>query len=47
MKGGVAAMVMAVEILRDCGFEPAGSVVLESVVNEELGGYNAACAALR
>jgi len=40
MKGGVAAMIMAVEILLDCGWEPAGSVILESVVNEELGGYN-------
>jgi acetylornithine deacetylase len=40
MKGGVAAMIMAVEILRECGYEPAGSVIVESVVNEELGGYN-------
>ena len=40
MKGGVAAMIMAVELLRDCGVELAGSVILESVVNEELGGYN-------
>jgi len=40
MKGGVAAMVMAVAMLQRCGFEPAGSVLLESVVNEELGGYN-------
>jgi acetylornithine deacetylase len=40
MKGGVAAMIMAVDVLRACGWEPAGSVVVESVVNEELGGYN-------
>ncbi len=40
MKGGVAAMIMAVEVLMACGWEPAGSVILESVVNEELGGYN-------
>jgi acetylornithine deacetylase len=40
MKGGVAAMVMAVELLRQIGWEPAGAVILESVVNEELGGYN-------
>ncbi len=40
MKGGIAAMVMAVEILRDCDLCPAGSVVIESVVNEELGGFN-------
>jgi acetylornithine deacetylase len=40
MKGGVAAMIMALRCLRSCGHEPAGTVILESVVNEELGGYN-------
>lgn len=40
MKGGLAAMVMAVEVLRSAGLRPAGKVILESVVNEELGGFN-------
>jgi acetylornithine deacetylase len=40
MKGGIAAMIMAVRVLQECGYEPPGTVILESVVNEELGGYN-------
>lgn len=39
-KIGIAAMIMAVACLRDAGIRPAGDVILESVVNEELGGYN-------
>jgi len=39
-KIGIAAMLMAVRCLRDAGIAPAGDVILESVVNEELGGYN-------
>ncbi len=40
MKGGLAAMLMALRCLLDTGHPPAGTVILESVVNEELGGYN-------
>ena len=39
-KGGIAAMIMAVEVLRHLGLSPRGDVIVESVVNEELGGYN-------
>ncbi|MFH5823494.1 ArgE/DapE family deacylase [Georgenia sp. AZ-5] len=39
-KGGLAAMIVAVEVLADLGLRPRGDVVVESVVNEELGGYN-------
>jgi acetylornithine deacetylase len=39
-KIGIAAMLMAVACLRGAGLTPAGDVLLESVVNEELGGYN-------
>ena len=40
MKAGVAAMIMALDCVRAAGFAPAGDVILESVVNEELGGFN-------
>lgn len=46
-KIGIAAMIEAVRCLMDAGLRPRGDVILESVVNEELGGYNgtvAACA---
>ena len=39
-KIGIAAMIMAVACLKAIGIRPAGDVILESVVNEELGGYN-------
>jgi len=39
-KIGIAAMLMAVACLREAGLRPAGDVLLQSVVNEELGGYN-------
>ena len=35
MKGGVAAMIMAVHTLQKLGLQPAGDVILESVVDEE------------
>jgi acetylornithine deacetylase len=35
MKGGVAAMTMAVAILKDLGLQPQGDVTLEYVVDEE------------
>ncbi|MDQ3871432.1 MAG: M20/M25/M40 family metallo-hydrolase [Chloroflexota bacterium] len=39
-KIGIAAMLMAVQTLSDLGLRPGGDVTVESVVNEELGGYN-------
>jgi len=39
-KIGIAAMIMAVAVLRGAGIRAAGDVILQSVVNEELGGYN-------
>jgi len=38
MKGGVAAMIYAVLCLREAGVELRGDVVIESVVEEEIGG---------
>ena len=40
MKGGVAAMLSALRCLLESDWRPAGDVILESVVNEELGGFN-------
>ena len=40
MKGGLAASVMAVRCLIELGLEPAGDVIVESVVDEEFGGAN-------
>jgi acetylornithine deacetylase len=47
MKGGLAAGVMAMAALRECGVTPKGDVLLESVVDEEGGGNGtlAACVA--
>lgn len=39
-KGGIAAMIAAVEVLQSLGVRLQGDVTIESVVNEELGGYN-------
>jgi acetylornithine deacetylase len=38
MKGGVACMLMAIEILKGIGVELAGDVVFTTVVDEEIGG---------
>lgn len=38
MKGGVAAMIAAVEALQRLGLRPRGDVLIESVVDEETGG---------
>lgn len=46
MKGGIAAMIMAVEALRESGVTLPGDVILESAVNEELGGYNGTLACI-
>ncbi len=40
MKGGIAAMVYAVRAVEHAGIRLRGDVIIESVVNEELGGYN-------
>ncbi|MFD2332926.1 M20 family metallopeptidase [Cohnella sp. GCM10020058] len=41
MKGGVAAMIMAVEAVLRSGYKPKGSVVVGTVVDEEAGGMGA------
>lgn len=46
MKGGIAAMTMAVKCLIESGITLKGDVVLESVVNEEMGGYNGTLACI-
>ena len=38
MKGGVACMLMAIEILKEIGVELPGDVVFTTVVDEEIGG---------
>ncbi|TFF24805.1 ArgE/DapE family deacylase [Jiella endophytica] len=38
MKGGVASMLMAIEILKEIGVDLAGDVVFTTVVDEEIGG---------
>jgi acetylornithine deacetylase len=38
MKAGLAAMILAVEFLREAGFKLEGDIVIESVVDEEGGG---------
>lgn len=38
MKGGLAAMLVAVEVLQDLGLQPGGDVRWASVVDEETGG---------
>jgi acetylornithine deacetylase len=40
MKGGIASMIMAVHAIERAGIRLRGDVIVESVVNEELGGYN-------
>ena len=46
MKGGIAAMVLAVEAVERAGIRLRGDVIVESVVNEELGGYNGTLACI-
>ena len=38
MKGGLAAMTMALKVLLDLGLKPRGSVILEYVIDEEVSG---------
>lgn len=47
MKGGVAAMIMALRVLRREGIALKGDVIAESVVDEELTGYGTLAAILR
>ena len=46
MKGPIAGMIYAVKILQDLGVELKGDIIIESVVNEELGGYNGSLACI-
>jgi succinyl-diaminopimelate desuccinylase len=39
MKGGLAAAIVAVETLIDCGLAPAGTLEISGTVDEESGGY--------
>jgi acetylornithine deacetylase len=47
MKGGLAAMTMAVRVLQGLGLRPRGDVILEYAVDEELTGYGTLSAILR
>lgn len=38
MKGGLSAMILALELVLSLGFEPRGDIIIESVVDEEGGG---------
>ena len=40
MKGGLAAAYMAIKVLKELKFEPHGSIILESVVDEEFASGN-------
>ncbi len=40
MKGGIACMILAVEILKEAGVRLRGDLLLETVVDEEFGGVN-------
>ncbi|HUT74875.1 MAG TPA: M20/M25/M40 family metallo-hydrolase [Armatimonadota bacterium] len=45
MKGGLAAAFWALRVLQDLGFEPAGDLLFESLVDEEFASGNGALAA--
>lgn len=47
MKSGLAAMTMAVKVLKDLNFKPGGNIFLEYVVDEEVTGYGTLSAILR
>lgn len=46
MKGGLAAALYALKAIRDAGVEPAGTVQLQSVIEEEAGGGGGTLACL-
>jgi acetylornithine deacetylase len=45
MKGGIAAIILAVEVLREAHVRLRGDLLLETVVDEEFGGVNGTLAA--
>jgi acetylornithine deacetylase len=45
MKGGIAGMLLAVEVLKEAGVRLLGDLLLETVVDEEFGGVNGTLAA--
>lgn len=45
MKGGIAAALLAIEALKDCGIKLHGDLSFETVVDEEFGGVNGTLAA--
>jgi acetylornithine deacetylase len=45
MKGGIAAMLVAVEALKEAGVRLRGDLLLETIVDEEFGGVNGTLAA--
>jgi len=47
MKGGMVAMIMAVESIMNSGIELDGNVIIESVLNEEIGGTGTLACVLR
>lgn len=47
MKGGLAAMTMALKILLDLGLPPRGSVILEYVIDEEVSGFGTLACVVR
>ncbi|MEM2969337.1 MAG: ArgE/DapE family deacylase [Candidatus Bathyarchaeia archaeon] len=46
MKGGLGAMLMAMECLQEAGIKPKGDIIFESVVDEEFGGGNGTLATI-
>lgn len=47
MKGGIAAALIALETLRDCGVRLRGDVLFEAVTDEEIGGMGSVAASER
>jgi len=47
MKGGLAAMTMALKALLDLGLRPSGSVILEYVIDEEVSGLGTLACVVR
>lgn len=47
MKGGLTAIVFAIQLLQKAGFRPRGTVIVESVVGEENGGFGTLAAIKR
>ncbi len=45
MKGGIAAMILAVEAVKEAGVRLRGDLLIETVVDEEFGGVNGTLAA--